>query len=367
MKYFILYLSIAILGVACSKMDDPYKELIKPGGRVYVEKANAKALPGYKKIEIVWPRAADPNVTRARIYWNNNADSLDVTINPQADTVRQTISNLNEQIYTFLIKTFDKDGNSSVPVEIVGRSYGDTYLGSLANRSLVAAEIRSGIMNLDFGAPTTFNGEVALEVLYNDVNNQPKIRMLNNEQTELSIIDYHPSTKFSYRTAFLPDSNAVDTIFTDYSIVNKIKLDKSLWRVVSFSDQHDEPGGGAAGVIDGTAGTRWHTRVIGGVAPYPHWLIVDMGSERTFTEFSVERTTKDAPTGDLRGPDTFEVLISKDNTTWTSLGIFNFNRFLGGEQKYPIASTASGRYFKFVALTGPGNVMALGEISAYGY
>ncbi|MBZ4190722.1 DUF4998 domain-containing protein [Niabella beijingensis] len=364
MKQSFLYILLIALG--CSKMDDSYKNLIEPGGRVYVEKAKAVVRPGYKKVEIVWPRASDPNVSSAKVYWNNYSDSVSINISPGEDTVHVPVTGLQEQFYTFIVKTFDKNGNSSVPVEVNGRAYGDTYLAALTNRFISSAAVWAGILTINWGAAAVYNGEVGLQLIYKDTTGVQQKLFISNTQTASVISDFAADTRFEYRSLFLADSNAVDTIYKAYSLVSDIKLDKTKWSVVAFSDQHDEPGGGAAAVIDGTFTTRWHTQANPTAAPYPHWVIVDMKSEHSFTRFGVERTNKDAPAGDPRGPNTFQVQISKDNITWTDLGIFNFNRLADGEQFFPITSTATGRYFKFTGLTGEGPYMVLGEISAYG-
>ncbi|MCD2422608.1 discoidin domain-containing protein [Niabella pedocola] len=362
-----LFLCILFMAWGCSKIDDSYKNLIEPGGRVYVEKAKAVVRPGYKKVAIVWPRASDPNVHSAKVYWNNYSDSVLVNIAANQDTISVPIMGLQEQYYTFIVKTFDNKGNSSVPVEVNGRAYGDSYLAALANRFVSSAAVWAGILTINWGAAAVYNGEVGLQLMYKDTAGAQKKIFVSNTQSASVISDFAADTKFEYRSMFLADSNAVDTIYKEYGRVRDIKLDKTKWSVVSFSDQHPEPGGGAAAVIDGTFTTRWHTQAIPSAAPYPHWVIVDMKSEQTFTQFGVERTNKDVPAGDARGPNTFQVLISKDNITWMDLGTFNFNRLANGEQLFPITSAASGRYFKFVALTGEGPLMVLGEISAYGF
>ncbi|WP_018625840.1 DUF4998 domain-containing protein [Niabella aurantiaca] len=357
-----LFLYILLVAWGCSKIDDSYKNLIEPGGRVYVEKAKAVVRPGYKKVAIVWPRASDPNVSSAKVYWNNYSDSVSVNITPAQDTIQVPITGLQEQYYTFIIKTFDKNGNSSVPVEVNGRAYGDGYLAALTNRFVSSAAVQADVLTINWGAAAVYNGEVGLQLTYKDTAGVQKQLFVGNTQSASVIDDFAADTKFEYRSVFLADSNAIDTIYNTYGAIRSIKLDKTKWSVVSYSDQHNESGGGAAAVIDGTVATRWHSQV---GATYPHWVIIDMRSEKTLTQLGVERTIKDAPNGDLRGPNTFQVLISKDNITWTDLGIFNFDRFASGEQFYPITSAVSGRYFKFIGLTGDGDFMVLGELSAY--
>jgi hypothetical protein len=134
---------------------------------------------------------------------------------------------------------------------------------------------------------------------------------------------------------------------------------------INFSTEHDNGSNGVKNMIDGTDGTRWHGRV--GGAGYPHWLTIDMGIERTITEFGVWRTTFENG-GDVRGPNRIRFEVSTDNITWTSLGTYDFNRLINGEQSYKLpAPHQKARYFKLVAVSGPEHYTVLGEVSAYGF
>ncbi|SDC37109.1 DUF4998 domain-containing protein [Niabella drilacis] len=357
---------LLLLSAACTKIDNSYKDFVVPGGRVYVEKPrNAAAYAGYHKVQIAWVKASDPNVSGAKIYWNNYADSVMITVNPQQDTVRTVINGLLEQYYTFVIQTFDKNGNTSVPVEITGRSIGDTYLSGLSQRFLQSAFYRSGTFNAKWGAAAVYNGAVGVKIFYTDVAGKAKEKFVPNDETNTIISDYSDTTGFRYTTLYKADTSAIDTIYTPMSAIADIKMDKSLWKVVAFSTQHPGADNAATNLIDGTFTTRWHTLASG--SSYPHFIVVDMGSMITISKFSVERTNKDAPNGDERGPDKFQLLVSNDNTSWTDLGVFNFNRFVDGEQMYNIANAPKSRYFKFVGLSGPQAYMVLGEVSVYGF
>lgn len=357
----LLFLWVA----ACTKIDDNYKDLIQPGGRVYVEKADAVVHPGYKKVEIVWPRSADPNVASAKIFWNNAADSVSATIDPAADTIKVNVTGLEEQYYSFTIRTYDRQGNSSVPVTVTGRAYGDNYINSLSNRFVQSATSKSGILTINWGTAAVYNGEAGVELVYTTKSGSERTQVLPNSEILSTLADYLPGTPLAYRSLFLADSNAVDTIYMPFAAIDEIGLDKTGWSLIAFSTQHPGAENQAANIIDGTYATRWHTLVPGSV--YPHFVTVDMNATVSFNKFSVQRTTYAVPAGDDRGPDTFQLLVSMDNTEWTDLGSFHFNRFSNDEQFYPIASKPKARYFKFVATSGPLDYMALGEISVYGF
>src|SRR3546814_20653067 len=77
-----------------------------------------------------------------------------------------------------------------------------------------------------------------------------------------------------------------------------------------------------------------------------------MGGLRTITYFGVWRTTFENG-GDKRAPDKIQFLTSLDNVTWTDMGIFDFNRFINGEQLFEMPEGTEARYFNLVGVEGP--------------
>ncbi|MGC4231726.1 MAG: DUF4998 domain-containing protein [Niabella sp.] len=375
MKKVLLNILIVCIGAmiviaGCKKMDSTYSQYVVPNGIKYAGKANgAVAFAGNTRVKIAWPRGADPLVKRAVVSWDNNADSVSVDYPATGDSISVVISGLEERTYSFIIKTYDAEGHASVPVELITKVYGSIYEEGLLNRPVTNGKIMaSGTdVTITWGLANITDGASATEVKYLNTNGDSVTRQFSITETTSTLSGLKEGTYFKYRTLYKPDSLSIDYFYTPYQDFKNMALNKTVWNVVEFSDEHAEPGGGAAAVIDGTFTTRWHSQAIPSAAPYPHWVIVDMKSEYRFTQFGVERTNKDAPGGDNRGPDTFEVLLSPDKNTWTSLGVFNFDRHSNGEQLFTITSEAKGRYFKFVGLTGEGPYMVLGEISAYGF
>ena len=146
MKRTFFYLTVLFISLwafnGCKKMDSTYKQFIVPGGITYAGKANsALAYAGRHRVKISWLRGADPNIAKARIFWNNYKDSIEVNITPTKDTNSVIIANLPEKTYSFVIKTYDAKENSSIPVEIIGGSYGDRYQAQLLNRFVISSVI----------------------------------------------------------------------------------------------------------------------------------------------------------------------------------------------------------------------------------
>jgi hypothetical protein len=363
--YTLLFLLSAIVFVGCKKMDSTYKEYIVPGGKVYTGKpAKAIAASGFKRIKISWLRAADPNVTRAKIFWDNYTDSLEVNIPPTGDTISVTINNLVEKAYSFMIVNYDDKGVPSIPVELISAAYADKYQSQLLNRPVNSLAIKAdGEVVINWGSADISKGAFKSEVKYINVSGDEVIKEFPVNEATTSLTDLKPGSRFEYRTIFKPDSISIDQFYTGYVESDIMTIDKKDWKIIDFSSHHDDGSNSVRNLIDGTDGTRWHSVADG--TTYPHFATIDMGVERTITQFGLWRTTFENG-GDARAPNIIQLLVSTDNIEWNDLGLFNFNRLVNGEQTIKIPSQPRARYIKFVAVEGPENNMVMGEISAYG-
>lgn len=364
---FVLLFSLLIcsicLSYSCKKMDDSYKKYVVVGGLTYPAMATApEVYAGKGRVKLSWLRGTDPSVVKARVFWNNYLDSVEVTIPKTGDTISVIINNLPEQEYTFDIITYDNKGNKSVAAEVLGATYGDIYQASLLSRPITKVVMHDqGVANITWGAANITGGAYATEVNYTTLSgNQSSKRFLVNEQTS-DILDIKPNIPFKYRTIYLPDSLAIDTFYTDFVNVNSLLFDKSSWQVIDYSTEHDNSADNrVSNVIDGDPGTRWHTNV--NTSYYPHFVTVDMQTSKSITAFEIYRMT-----GDNRACDRFELAISQDNISWQVLGDYDFDRNSDAGQMYPIQGEPKARYFKFTGLSGPLSYMVTGEINVYGH
>lgn len=346
----------------CKKMDETYKGFIVPGGIVYPGKVlGARAYSGHNRIGLSWHRSSDPSVQKARVYWNDHADSVEVDMPAGQDSVGVIIDNLAEQSYVFHIVTLDGEGHMSVPVEVLSASYGDKYQASLLNRpvnsSLIAASGDSVVV--EWGAANISGGAFATQLRFTDTTGEEHQLSVAADDDHTVLQGMASGSSFQFRTVYLPDSMSIDTFYTPYEENAQFQLDKSGWQVVSFSTEHPGAANLASNVIDGNPGTRWHTWV--DHSQYPHFVTVDMGVSRTIAAFRIYRMKDDD-----RGCDSFQLEVSEDGTTWTDLGVFPFNRLTNEGQVYPIASMPQARYWRFTGLSGPLAYMVTGEIDVFG-
>src|SRR6186713_2025734 len=169
--YIIPSLLLFMLFSACKKMDSTYKQYVVVGGIPYTGKAKSpKAYAGHNRVKITWLRGADPNVTKARIFWNNYTDSVEVLIKDDADTISVIIDNLPEKDYSFEIKTYDNKGVPSIPVELLSGAFGDRYQSQLLTRPVNSVLLdKNDKLTIKWGNAGISNGAIFTELTYTDL------------------------------------------------------------------------------------------------------------------------------------------------------------------------------------------------------
>ncbi len=282
---------------ACKKMDSKYKGFLIPGGVNYVGKAvDPLVYNGRDRVKISWLNGADPKVVKAKVFWNNFTDSVEVDIQSSADTVNVLIEGLEERTYAFVIRTYDHAGNTSVPVEVLGRVYGARYQSSLLNRvvlsSIMVPGLNKGKVFTQWAESDASNGAVANEITYTSISGQSRTIQLPADSTELVIDEFKVGTTYSYRTLFLPDSLSIDTFYTDFQNQESVALYGELpsdnFKILNLpTDAHDpnDPN-------DWALNKMWDKQVVspGGLAQTPNtprWFTIDLGVEVTLTRFKL--------------------------------------------------------------------------------
>ncbi len=374
MKKACIYINILIgtilLSPSCKKMDDTYKDFIVPSGKVYPAKAaHAKVYSGKNRVKVSWLASPDQTLEKARIFWNNFTDSIDITIPRDKDTINCLMSNLAENNYSFMIHTYDHEGNISVPVEVSGKSYGDLYQSSIYTRIIKSLTTDvSGKVTIAWETADITNGAQDTKIWYTDLQGEEKTAIVASGQQEITIADYQFQTPFKYRTKYLPDSTCIDVFYSDF-IENEqyFTLEKKGWSIAAFSSQVNTTDANVVGnVIDGNSTTtRWHSANVA----YPHWVTIDFGGEVSVAKFGVWASTVDvtaAPGFDVRLPGRVRFEVSTDNTNWTNLGEFPFE--VKNEQFFEVTPTRA-RYYRFTGLgrgsSNTGNYMVIGELDVY--
>lgn len=366
----MLILVLLLPGFACKKMDSTYKEFIVPGGLVYPGKAyQAVAYTGRYRAQVEWLRGADPLVTKARIFWNNFADSAEINTPQGIDTFRYVVNNLQESAYTFYVRTYNAKGDISVPVELVTKVYGDKYQSGLLTRPVLSAGFDDAdTLKINWGGADITNGAWATEVTYTDSTDQQKTARFSTTEAVAKILDAKKGTAYSYRTLYLPDTRSIDTFYTETIAAPNIpyKFSKQAW--VATTDSYAETSQLSAGggppdrAIDNDVNTFWHTDHTTTKPAYPHWLAVDMKKSQTVTD--VELTCRPNVTNSFTE---FYIEGSNDGVTWkrytSALTLIQQN----ATQRYAIPGNPSLRYIRIWATKGASYYASIAEFSVLGF
>ncbi len=365
---YIIVLCITICTfIACKKMDSTYKKFIVPGGLVYPGKAtSAKAYSGLHRIKIAWLRGSDPNVTKARIFWDNYADSVEIKIPPTGDIISYTVENLEERPYSFVVKTYDAAGRVSIPVELFGNSYGDRYQTGLLSRPVNTSEVDlSNTLTIVWRNANITGGAYATDVKYTDQSGHTILKRFRTTQSSSTIPSFTFGSTYQYRTVYVPDTLSIDTFYTEF-IPQRIasKLSKANWIATadSYAVTSQLPNGAPQKAIDDDINTFWHTHhTPAPVPPFPHWLAVDM--KTTYNVTRVELTCRPGVTNTFTA---FTMQGSNNGTDWTSYDSFTLAQ-QDPTQSFILTGTPLMRYIRIYATAGPNAYANLAEFSVYGY
>lgn len=371
-----LTLAISAYFVSCSKMDDNYKEFQNYGQLKYPGKADsAKVLSGKNRMLLTWLASADPKVTRAKVYWNNRADSLEIPIDPSQDSIKIPFENVSEGTYVFEIYTFDKDGNRSVKVETFGRVYGDFYQSSLLARPIYDATVLSDYLQILWGGLSD-TSIIGTEVKFIDKFNNPQ-KYFVDKGILLSLLPNFPRGTIEYRTVYLPGRMAIDTFFTPwvskYVKGERFPLPKTGWTATASS--FDIRGGvGSANyrpptnLIDNNPTTIWVNQV-GQTNPpitqsrYPHWAAIDMKSVYNIEGMIIQqRNSASSLAKDV------ELYTSLDGENWTLQVRATLENRASAEAFIDLPAATNARYIKVNALntfSATDNNIAMAEFGAY--
>jgi hypothetical protein len=287
--YFILIISMT--GVSsCYDGDNIYKEFTVPDGIVYPQKVESlKACPGLYRIQLEWLKPIDTQVVKARIYWNNYTDSLDVTIPANQEKITQLIENLRETTYTFYVKTYDADGNVSIPVEVSSKAYGAAYQASLLPRPLLGLSAFVDRAELSWGVIDQTAVRFVLKYRSSSGELHELLVPLDEEKTILR--DYQLGSDFTMETYYLPTPTAIDEFvatdeqkFPEEAVLEK--LPKNTWTNAQLPTDSWFPADGNFnmwglehlwGGQEAPTTSNWDCFASDGISPFPQHFTIDLG------------------------------------------------------------------------------------------
>ncbi|MFV9552448.1 DUF4998 domain-containing protein [Algibacter sp. PT7-4] len=225
----LLRITFVIAGIlalsSCSNQEeDDYKKFVTSGEIIYTGKIDSlKTFAGKNRIMLNGELSPDPKVTSIKIYWANKKGNTVIPVNKEdiAKPVSYIIDGLEENLYNFEIQTFDDDNNSSIPVFITGKVYGNRYQNSLINRPLLKQDLEEDTQSalVEFAPVDITSGILFSELEYLDSEGDLITIEVPTETESITLDNFTNGSTFKYRTAFLPEETAIDTFYTDYKVI----------------------------------------------------------------------------------------------------------------------------------------------------
>ncbi|WP_106830196.1 DUF4998 domain-containing protein [Parabacteroides pacaensis] len=361
----LFLLCTLLLGLAnCDGMDATYKDFLKDGEIVYAGITDSvKFYPGRNRAKLSF-YILDPSVVRTRIYWNNQSDSIELTVDPlnHPEPYFVEITNLKEGSYSFDLYTFSENNNSSMKVNIVGRVYGNEYENSLLNtpmKGAYALEDNPDDFEINWGSPDL--SAIGSEVVYTDKEGKETTVFAPSSDKTTLIRNYRKGTNFLFRTLFLPEETAIDTFMTQFN-AGKVKgiaveYDKKNWE--AYGEDYDRGNvRPPKNTIDNNINTVWHMDKNSG---YPHSMRIDMKEELRISGFTfMQRLPLDGAINQI------EMRASHDGEEWVTIGEF-FLQNVTTWQFVDLNEDVTCRYFELIVKSDykGGRFTALAEIGTY--
>ena len=361
-RYILGIVLLAFFAQSCSTMNDSGDQFLDEGEIIYAAKVDSViSRPGNERIQLDLS-VASQRIETIRIFWNDYADSSDVHIGNQIGTFPVLLNDMEEKGYVFQLISIDKDGNRSLPVEVTGTVYGNNYQTSLSNRMIKSiTALLDGTLTISWSGIVDNGLYCNLSYVNTSGDQIDKIILMSETTTVLTDL----ASDIEYNTAFLPDSAAIDTFYTDF-VVKKVyaDIDKSDWTATadSYEATGQLPNGAPEKTIDGDVATYWHTQHVGGMPGFPHWLAYDMKKK---IDVAVVELTSRSDYFDADFTD-FIVQQSADGVIWSDCGAFNLAN-TAGAQSFVLQNPVTTRYIRIYMTAGPNSYTHLAEFSVGTY
>lgn len=214
---FIMICSLSFLW-SCDKMDRTYSEFLESGQITYNAKLDSvRTYPGRNRILITWRPITDPRITKVKVFWSNNRESLEKPITSGNDTTL-IIENLTEGNYTFNFVTYDDAGNNSVKVEALGLAYGELYESGLISRQINNIYLKDNELTIEFNSAEQLDKYYNQEITYISFSDQTEKTISVPKDVLTIVIDDYSGDQFTHRSVYLPGELSPDLFYTQKRI-----------------------------------------------------------------------------------------------------------------------------------------------------
>jgi hypothetical protein len=279
--------------LSCSQPWDDFKKYTKDGEIIYIGKIESPTFyPGKERVRLLGLLTPDPKIAKCKIFWHDNRDSVtfDIDRSSSGNIIDKSFS-VSEGVTSFMIYTYDNEGNSSVGVSAVGSSYGTRYRNSLYNRKIKTIDYDKGATTVFWDIIDAGLSPLEMEVRYKAVTGDTVVITKATETSSVLKGLKYETDGFTYRTVFRPvfnKLNSIDTFCTAYAARGiptfaEKELDRSLFRAVTNLPGDVGPNGGSGGIAamwDGKAngyGNSSFTDLNASLQTSPSMITFDLG------------------------------------------------------------------------------------------
>ena len=219
----ILYISILITAaffiLSCDDMNDLHEGYLAEGEIIYAAQVDSVSIhTGYYRAELEL-LINSQRIEKVRIFWNDYADSSDISIGSQTGVFFHLLDDMDERDYIFHCVSLDKYDNPSLPFELTGTVYGENYKTQLSNRrvslAVTAVDSVENVLSLTWTTLSSLDQGVTMEY-FNADSTWVQLDVPADEQVTY-IESWFPETTFRYSTLYKPTEDAIDVFEADYT------------------------------------------------------------------------------------------------------------------------------------------------------
>jgi len=395
-KILFAFLIVPVCMALCTSCTrttgDAYKKFLAGGEITYPGRVDTVLVSaGYERLQLSVILGNDPLVKKIRIFWNNGLDSVDTAVSHITgnDTVNVIIPNLVEGNYNFTVCTFDDAGHRSVSFNVSGIVYGNSYVLSLANRTLRSVTQSPDGFQILLSWGGAAEGDLGTEVNYVGKDGSSHKITVPATETVTTLPDYEEYSQLTYQSLYKPEPTAIEYFSPAPSQVTlpqfERQLVKSNFQILILPTDVLE--GGYGWLENYLWDENYDPPGFATQNKIPCWFTFDAGASASISRFKVWQANdrlyqkESVKTFELYGSDSPNPDGSWDS--WTLIGSYtsvkpsdlpvgnnsqsDIDYAKAGEVFTAPAGTPKFRYYRFKLLSNWGgrNFMTMEEFTFY--
>jgi hypothetical protein len=340
---YVVASAIIISVFSCKDQDVMFKQYVVEGGISYLGAVSgAKAAIGINRLELSFS-VADPATTKVGVYWNDYEDS--VMIDVESGEFVEKIIDLPEGQYSLFIKSYDAQGNTSNPFELITRTVGEKYISALAHRAIKKKTTSfASDLYIEWENADAANGARFTDLIYTSTDGTEKRIRIENRTDNTKIDDYQQGSVFKRTTYYSPDDLWLDSITPGIRTESSLTVDKKIGGVIAYSTQ--TAGDEASKFYDDDQNSVWQTD-----GRYPEYVVIDLGKEVPVESFTLVPSIKyTSGRADPRAPTKVRFEVSADNNEWTNIGEYDYDNGLYYYERIFEVEPVNARYVRFTGV-----------------